>query len=54
MSCSKSYASSETALTFEGPSAVGGFVNLILTDGMADMNYWNSTAAYSVCQKGGI
>lgn len=33
---------------------VGGFVKLILTGGMADMNYGDSTATYSVYQKDGF
>lgn len=32
---------------------IGGFVNLILTGGMADMNYGDSTATFSIYQKGG-
>jgi hypothetical protein len=33
---------------------VGGFVNLILTAGMADMNYGDSTATFAIYQKGGF
>ena len=32
---------------------IGGFVNLVLTAGMADMNYGDSTATFSVYQKDG-
>jgi hypothetical protein len=43
-------------LTFDGLYyvPVGGFVNIIFTGGMADMNYGDSTATYYVYQKGGI
>lgn len=33
---------------------IGGFLNLILTAGVADMNYGASTATYSVIQKNGL
>ena len=33
---------------------IGGFLNLVLTAGIADMNYGDSTATFSVVQKNGV